>query len=501
MAKNVDYIPFQGRGQDSIDVRGIFQTHAVDRHFPEEGVPLYNVSVNGSYVGLYNDRNHWGGLVHFGYFEFENGREVTIRISYYQPFETFEILPIKRLNLLGVKRISKSCIEIRMDQANQNVTVIINGEAKKHVLHLFCNSIDHNAPEVAVKCGFYKDEAQKIYYFGPGYHDFKQLFGDYMLPVPDGWRVYLAAGAVAYGHIGLWGTHKGTKVYGRGMIYNDTHNGRVIFETNSCEGADVEGVLFHCHRPGIWQVVLSHSKNVEFKNVKVLSTRYASTDGIDIVNCQQCTLLNTFIRSNDDAIAIKGLDDKITSECAPTRNLTFCGLQIWNDCNCALGIGAENHCSIYENIEFLNSSILFSYDDPDYHEVLDERAAMTICCLHGTFFRNIKYQNIDVYHGERLIAMGFQPHFWFGTLPGDQSTPGGISNITFKDIRVFSSSGSKIANKIHLYGWKKGDGTPDKYVENVRFDNVQIEGRKLLSPDDSHFSETDWTTVRNVTFH
>ncbi len=60
-----------------------------------------------------------------------------------------------------------------------------------------------------------------------------------MLVLNDGWKVYIAGGAVLYGRIGLWGTNKGTKVYGRGMVYNDTNNARVIFEANECKGADV----------------------------------------------------------------------------------------------------------------------------------------------------------------------------------------------------------------------------------------------------------------------
>jgi hypothetical protein len=150
-----------------------------------------------------------------------------------------------------------------------------------------------------------------------------------------------------------------------------------------------------------------------------------------------------------------------------------------------MGIGAENHCSLYENIRFMNSSILFSYDDPDYHEMLDERAALTICCIHGTYFRNISYENIDVYHCERLVAAGFQPSFWFGVLPGDQSTPGGISNLKYKNVQSHASSGSNIANQIYLYGWDKKD-TPSKTVDGVIFDNVTIDGAKVNSQSNEH---------------
>ena len=499
-AKGLSYSSKKGLGENFTDRNGTFSTHAVPEEFPEEDTPLYNVTVNGAYVGLYNDRNHWGGLVHFGSFEFENGREITVRISYYRPIKSYEVLPGKQLTLLSVKQTGRNSLEIKMDKADQNLTIVVNGEPKKHVLHLFCNSIDHKAPSVPDTKGYHRYEAQKLHYFGPGYHDLKKLIQTDLLQIEDGWSVYLAAGAVVYGSLRMSETKKWVQVYGRGMIYNDTRNPRVIFDASYCKGALVNGILFHCHRAQCWQVAISHCENIEFKQVKILGTRYASTDGLDIINCRQCAFLNTFIRANDDAIAIKGLGGQKPADSDPNCNLTFCGMQLWNDCNCAMGIGAENHCSLYENIRFMNSSILFSYDDPDYHEMLDERAALTICCIHGTYFRNISYDNIDVYHCERLIAAGFQPNFWFGSLKGDQSTPGGIDGITYRNIRSFNNSGSRIANKIHLYGWSGKDGTPSKTVNNVTFENLEVEGKKVESTENPLFSESDMTTVKNITF-
>lgn len=502
-AKAFSFSAARGAGEDAVGDRGNLATHKVASEFPFEGEWLYNVAVNGHYVGLYNDRNFWGGLVHFGSFEFTNGHEVSIDISYYQNIDHFEVLPIESLSLLEVKRTGKRSLRIRTDRADQNITLVVNGELQKHVLHLFCNSIDTRAPEMeAAQKGYTKDEARKLHYFGPGYHNLETLLGtgDDQLKLEDGWQVYVAAGSVVYGRIGMWETGGGTSIRGRGMVYNDRRKPRVILEANYCKGGLVEGVLFHCHRERCWQVALSHCTHMEFKHVKVLSTRYASTDGLDIINCQQCAFLNTFVRASDDAIAVKGLGNKKPEECAPCRNLTFCGMQLWNDCNNAMGIGAENHASLYENIRFMNSSILYSYDDPDYHEVLDERAAMGICCINGTWFRNISYENIDVYHCERLITAGFQPSFWFGALPGDQSTPGGMEGIIYRNIRSFHSSGSAIANKIRLYGWDGRGGTPEKAISRVIFDNVVIAGQKVTHVNDPAFSETDFTRVSVITF-
>ena len=477
--------PIHGMGEDYTAPDGSFATHASAKQFPQEGEMLYDVAVDGKYAGLYTDSSHWGGLVHFGSFEFADGREITVDINYAHEIKSFEILP-KTLNIKAVKQTSPRSLRFKLRKADQNITLIVNGEPKRNVLHLFAASIDRDAPEVPAGTGFRRFDERKLIYFGPGYYDLEKLTGKDELAVPDGWQVYVAAGAVVYGRISAWKVGEGTSLRGRGMIYNDARNPRMIFTVTESTGMRVEGLVFHTHLPRCWQVGVTRSRDIVFENVKILSTRYASTDGLDIVNSSDCRFANMFIRANDDAVAVKGLQNGKPEDCLPNRNLVFEQLQLWNDCNNAFGLGAETRASVYENIQLRNSCVLFSYDDPDNHEKLDERAALTICCLEGTFFRNILYENIDVYHCERLVAEGFKPDFWFGSIQGNQTTAGGIDGVTFRNVRSFASSGSSIANQIHLYGWRQ-DGTPDKYVENVTFENLRIEGRKVKSAVDSHF--------------
>ena len=72
--------------------------------------------------------SHWGGVVNFGSFEFKNGKEITIRITYAGDMKSYEVLPIKKLDLLKVKKTGKRTIEIKTNRADQNITVIVNGE-------------------------------------------------------------------------------------------------------------------------------------------------------------------------------------------------------------------------------------------------------------------------------------------------------------------------------------------------------------------------------------
>ncbi|MBQ5662822.1 MAG: hypothetical protein IIV19_00135 [Bacteroidaceae bacterium] len=95
ICKELPYLPQKGLGEDFTDAAGKYSTHAVVKEFPLDGTSLYNVKVNDAYVGLYNDSSYDGGRVHFGSFEFEDGTEITINISYHKEIESFEILPKK----------------------------------------------------------------------------------------------------------------------------------------------------------------------------------------------------------------------------------------------------------------------------------------------------------------------------------------------------------------------------------------------------------------------
>lgn len=478
------------KGQTYEEPNGLFKTYAVPAEYPHmSGAPRFNVSVNNYYVGLFNDNNFWGGNVAFGSFDFDDGQVVDVEIASRTSIEAFEILP-KSVELEDVYQSTDKSIHLKIKKADQQLTLIINDEYTKDVLHLFCNSIDKDAPVVDAPNGYKYDVKQGIHYFGPGYYDLDDYFANGTLSVRGNKKIYLAGGAVVDGQLAISGGN-GAQIYGRGLLMNAEP--KVVASISQSENCDISGIMIHGHRAQCWCTVVDNSNKINFENVKIITTRYASTDGLDINHCSDCNFHNMFIRSCDDAVAIKGLSAETNApvDCPANKNLIFTEMKLWNDCNNAFGMGAETRASVYENIQLRDSEILFSYDDPNNHEQLDERSTMNICALHGTYFKNILFENIYVHKCERLIGLGFKSDFWFGSIPGDQTYPGGIDGVTFRNITSPRNSGSSIANQIHLYGWHK-DGTPNKFVENILFDNVMIEG-ELLNGKDSRYIVTNNT--------
>ncbi len=455
----------QGENYASADL----MTYRVPDEYPQEGEPLFNVAVNGKYTGIYTDKNAWGNLVSFCYFDFTPGKEVEIVINVNKPFYSYKILP--ESNLISFSK-EGNIIRCKLKEADKTFSLVFDDNYKGNTLHLFANAIDVDAPT---------ESNNDLIYFGPGYHNLSKLYGG-ILYVSGNKKVYIAGGAVVEGAVYVNGD--GNVISGHGILMKTTPND-LVMTAGYAKNVIYDGFIACSHRDGGWTLGMHEASGVTVKNVKVVSTRYASTDGFDIVNSNNIHLSNVFIRSCDDAIAIKGLINKLPANCPPNENMLFEHLQIWNDCNNAMCMGAETRAKYYDNIRFKDIDVIFSYDDRDHHAELDERSVMTIVSLDATYFHNITWENIRVNRCERLICLTFKDSFWFGSIPGNQSTEGGIDGVIFKNINVSSNSGSSIANEILLNGWY-GEGMPTKIVQNITFDNVTIEGKRVSNEQDTH---------------
>lgn len=477
IATTIDQYSFEDLAKGMDYSSDDLKTYRVPDEYPQEGDPLYNVSINGHYAGVYTDINAWKKLVSFTYFDFTPGKEVEVVVAASKAFRSYKILPESN-NISS--RQEGNTIHFKLKEAYQNISIVFNNDYKGNTLHLFANAIDTNAPT---------ESSDNLVYFGPGYHDLTKTHGGRL--TTGNKDVYIAGGAVVSGAITVNGNSN--HLSGHGILMKTTPNDLVLIANHS-RNTTFEGIIVCSHRDGGWTVGMHEASEVTVQNVKVVSPRYASTDGFDIVNSSNITLKNIFVRSCDDAIAIKGLIDKEPAKCPPNENMLFQKIQLWNDCNNAMCLGAETRAKHYKNIHFKDIDVLFSYDDRDNHTQLDERSVMSIVCLEGTYFEDITWENIRVNRCERLMCLTFKDNFWFGTIQGDQSTEGGMENISFKNVTVASNSGSSIANEIILNGWYKYD-TPTKIIKNIIFDNVTIQGKRISTENDI---KTNNTTERKL---
>ncbi len=447
------------------DVKSGVQCYPVPPEYPQEEV-CYDVTANGQAVGIYSDVNGWDGHPNFGYFGIAEGATADVKVTAKNAFKSVELLP----ESLGITpEVDGRTITFSVSRPGTYVTLVFDGQYRGDTLHLFSNPIDGDAPERS---------SATLFYFGPGFHDLNKRYGG-KLVVKSGQTAYIAAGAVVKGQISVEGA-SGAAVKCYGMLLGMEDNEMTV-PLNVTRSSDVEigPLLINQHRSQGWCAHVVFSNNVTLDGYKVVSTHYASTDGLDITNSQNVTVRDSFIRACDDAIAIKGNGGGAPADCDPDEHIHISDTILWNDCNNAMGLGAETKAKYYRDITFKNIDVLFSFDDKNNHEKLDERSVMNICCLHGTYFSDILFEDIRVNNCQRLIGLVFRPDFWFGSLVGDQTTPGGISNVVFRNITDLSPGGGVITDEIRLEGWDES-----KTVSDITFENVTVRGSKVTESYD-----------------
>jgi len=431
------------------------QIYPVPKGTPQSGKSFFQVTADQYPVGVYTDLTPWEGNAHFAYVNMREGREVTFRVNANFRFRKVKVLP----ESLGIEpQVCRGQVSFTVSQPNQNITLVFDDHYNGHTLHLFTNPIDDDAPT---------ESGENLVYFGPGYHFLKE-----QLDIGANQTLYIAPGAVVDGRIRLEAAHNAA-VRGSGVLMNSVYRdgGEIILQVGASGHVTIEGIVFSSQQVRKWNLATHNVNGMAIRNVKIVSPRYASTDGMDINNSRNVTVAGCFIRTGDDCIAIKGFDASL-----PAENIVVENCVLWNEVNNAMALGAETKALYYRNIIFRNIDVLFSYDDRDHHGELDERSVMSIVSLHSTYFEDITWEDIRVNRCERLICLTFVDSFWFGSIPGDQTAPGGMRNVAFRNISSDSPDGKAARNEILLSGNAANGGNPEKMIENVVFDNVEVNG-------------------------
>jgi hypothetical protein len=139
----------------------------------------------------------------------------------------------------------------------------------------------------------------------------------------DNQQVYIESGAIVAGcikarnvnHIKIWGggildgsfnmhfMDSCAEVYNKGLV-REPVTGVIdgLISISESRDVNIEGITLFNSKT--WDVVPSLCNNVNINNIKIISDNN-SDDGIDIVSTRNIHVMNSFIRTKDDCIAIK----------------------------------------------------------------------------------------------------------------------------------------------------------------------------------------------------
>ena len=349
---------------------------------------------------------------------------------------------------------------------------VLEGEDEHGALHLF----------FAEKSSAKKEDV--TYYFGPGVHKVG------LLALKSGESVYLEQGAVLVGSIYGEGVEN-VRIFGRGIVdgsYERRANGHCYRKDTvgdikfySSKNIRVEGIILK--ESAIWVVNMFDCSNVLIDGIKIVGNWQYNTDGIDIVNSSDVTIRNSFVRSFDDGIVLKGIDAYAHHN---VTDITVENCVVWCGWGRTLEVGLETACEKYENIVFRNCDLIHNsfaaldVQNGDYatiRDVLFENIRVEFCssCLP----EQLQYTLEQKYDGkptaaQRILTVMNRKYNPDNDpiLNKNSDQYGKILQITLKDIQMYSDF--ECRPPVELLA-------PNAFSDfgRIVLDNITFNGRKL----------------------
>jgi len=423
----------------------------------------YKVQVAGRLIDVYMARvldppfaaKLWDHGGSYSFANFDMSGRVVVRIVSKRSLRNVIIRPQSS----GVKPTleDEHTLSLTMDRP---LKLSIEPDGKKGPLLLFANPLEKRAPKPGDK---------DVIYFGPGVHKPEKII------LKSNQTLYLAGGSVVKAEVLAEGAN--IRICGRGILDGSDWQwrkgpvGNLIAIRNS---TDVEVRDITLRGSSHWTIVPKNCQRVTVRNVKLCNSRVQNDDGINPCNSQDVLITDCFIRSDDDCVALKGLDFS-----APNSNVERIIVEnsiLWCDRARIFLLGHESRAAFMRNITFRNLDII--------------HFSMTAFLLEpGEDMRleDITIENIRI-HGEgqrEFIRLRPVVNQYMR-----KKVPGFIRKVRFSNITVDGQSGQ------YLVQIEGADTEHD--VRDVTFENMSIVGSKLTKTSGPvHIGKN----TKNVRFH
>ncbi len=318
----------------------------------------------------------------------------------------------------------------------------VEPEGKKGPLLLFANPPEVNPP---------RPDTPGVLYFGPGVHKPGKIV------LTNHQTLYLAGGAVV--KAGVLAHGEDLRICGRGILDGSDWEWRkgptpVVV---SIRGTNVEVSGITIRGASHWTIVPQHSRHVTVRGVKLCGARVQNDDGINPCNSQDVLISGCFIRTDDDCVALKGLE--LGGPDSNVENITVENCVLWCDRARIFLLGHESRAPFMRAITLRNLDIIHFSMTPFLFEPGEEMR-----------LEDVNVENVRL-HAEgqgELIRLNPVVNQYMRN-----KVPGYIRDIRFRNLTL---SGKPGAYKVQVLG------ADDKHnVRGVTFENVTILGTKLTA--------------------
>ena len=347
---------------------------------------------------------------------------------------------------------------------------VLETNGSNSVLHIFINEIKEY------------DTVGATYYFGPGFHV------PTLISLKDNDIIYVDDEAVVFTSI-IGENVENIRIFGGGILNGRCEN-RIIehcyksftkgnLRLYNCKNVSIEGVIFQ--DSSTWAVSMFECENININNIKIIGQWRYNTDGIDIVNSSNIKITDSFIRSFDDGITVKGIYnyDKII------ENILIDNCVVWCDWGQTIeAVGLETSVKEIKNIKVNNCFLIHNYsalaiqngNEAKVHDIVysqiyiefkkDTSAMMYQKCDEEKFVPiNLKNPILINCANNKFIQKEFE----------DRGV-GEIYDIIFKNIYVYADE--NIQPRIIFCSQNS-----DKRFENFTVENLYFNGKKVSDLD------------------
>lgn len=455
------------------------------------------IELNTARVSAYPFNRRWPGhqrqieqteLVNF--ISMEADETVEIKIVPKIPSLNFRIRPRNS----GV-RATINCngeIELTLSHAGQYT---VEPYGRNHALHIFVDPVKDY--------GVNKD-GENILYFGAGEHDVGDLY------LKSGQTVFIDEGAVVYATV--YGKHvENVKILGRGILDNSKNIEKILFDINAegneaavdnadrqhainfvcCKNVEIDGITIRDSL--VYNINSLSCEKVNINNVKIIGCWRYNSDGVHFANCRNSSLTNSFLRTYDDSICVRGFanydydtflnDEKEEDLDFYCENILVKNCVVWNDWGKNLQVGTETFAKHVKNVVFEDCKLIHTTG-----------LGLTIWLVDNAVVSDIKFKNTDVEYDDYLLKNSIQntdKDLYF-----DDYNPDCAGSLVYFDVsKHFEYSLIKteeelgkvdgvVVDGLNLYSVQKPVFSLYGYslkspVKNVVFKNVYWNGEKL----------------------
>lgn len=412
---------------------------------------------------------------HASFISFSADETVKLQVKCKKPFTNAVIRPLSKQ--VAVER-SGDTVEFTLGNCGQYVLEL---DDVHFALHIFFNPVRN-----------YSEEEKKAatYYFGPGLH-FEQRIN-----LRDNESLYVDEDAVLFASIYAKDA-KNVKIFGGGVIDGSTERRILRWELMGAAVGIIR--LCNCEHVRVEDVILRDSacfvfntfgcNDIEVDNIKIVGQWRYNSDGIDPVNTSNMVIKNSFVRSFDDSICVKGAMGRDMA----IENITVENCVIWCDWGCSFRIGElfvrETRNLTYRNCDVIHGFTAFNvlnYGQADVHDITFEN--INIECQKN--WKPPVYQHSDdmvyspqeEYARQWLLLVENNEAILDGYKPFQSGGPDAVNNGYQGNLSVHKNAGPSMAKC-----WK------DATVHDLTFKNInlyldegmEIPGISIASPRDT----------------